>query len=214
MEERVLLKCQNRNSKLWNVIVFFMVCLLAFWVYRVGMVAWNHTEDYDLITSVNGYWLREKYSSRLDMWFDEVKLYIPSLIIEGVIPFVASIWVNLWISNTELTITNRRIYGKKAYGKRFEVPLCDVSFVNNTWPAGISLNCAAGQIKVPYIQNREHAFGLIHELLLERQNELSAPKQEIVSNVPDEIKKYSELLSAGVITQDEFEAKKKQLLNM
>lgn len=33
-------------------------------------------------------------------------------------------------------------------------------------------------------------------------------------NVPDEIAKYKKLLDDGTITQDEFEAKKKQLLNL
>lgn len=34
------------------------------------------------------------------------------------------------------------------------------------------------------------------------------------SNTPEEIKKYKELLDSGVITQDEFDAKKKQLLGL
>ena len=34
------------------------------------------------------------------------------------------------------------------------------------------------------------------------------------SSVADEIKKYKDLLDAGAITQEEFDAKKKQLLNL
>ena len=34
------------------------------------------------------------------------------------------------------------------------------------------------------------------------------------SNTPEEIKKYKELLDSGVISQDEFDAKKKQLLGL
>lgn len=34
------------------------------------------------------------------------------------------------------------------------------------------------------------------------------------SSVPDELRKYNELFTQGIITKEEFEAKKKQLLNL
>ena len=39
-------------------------------------------------------------------------------------------------------------------------------------------------------------------------------KQEIQPNSADELKKYKELLEIGVISQEEFDAKKKQLLGL
>ena len=39
-------------------------------------------------------------------------------------------------------------------------------------------------------------------------------KQEIQPSSADELKKYKELLDSGVITQEEFDAKKKQLLGL
>lgn len=41
----------------------------------------------------------------------------------------------------------------------------------------------------------------------------SAPMNNAVSSVTDELKKYKELLDTGVITQEEFDTKKKQLLS-
>jgi len=192
-----------------------MMCLLAYTVFRAGVVTWNQTEKYDALASAESYYLREIYSSRMDMWVSTIWNggCIYTVIIDGFIPLVLSIWLNLWISKTELTITNKRIYGKKAYGKTFEVRLDDVSFVNNSFPGGIVLNCVAGQIKIPNIQNRDRACAFIRKLLLERQNEISAFKQEMIFDIPNEIKKYSELLSTGIITKEEFEEKKIQLLN-
>ena len=47
---------------------------------------------------------------------------------------------------------------------------------------------------------------------------ISAPKVETVNGatigIADELKKYKELLDGGVITQEEFDAKKKQLLGL
>lgn len=48
-------------------------------------------------------------------------------------------------------------------------------------------------------------------MLMERQT--SKPVSNEASSVED-LKKYKELLDTGVISQDEFEAKKKQLLNL
>ena len=42
----------------------------------------------------------------------------------------------------------------------------------------------------------------------------NAPQQTPVSNTAEEIKQYKELLDQGVITQEEFDAKKKQLLEL
>jgi predicted Zn-dependent peptidase len=54
-------------------------------------------------------------------------------------------------------------------------------------------------------------------LLIERQQEKSKPAPVIEATKCDEadqIKKYKELLDSGVITQEEFDAKKKQLLGL
>ena len=45
-------------------------------------------------------------------------------------------------------------------------------------------------------------------------SEETIPSSEIAINVPDEIKQYKELLDSGAITQEEYDAKKKQLLEL
>ena len=54
---------------------------------------------------------------------------------------------------------------------------------------------------------------------MERQHNSHAMKaptinQESHQSNADEIKKYKELLDSGIITQEEFDAKKKQLLGL
>ena len=39
-------------------------------------------------------------------------------------------------------------------------------------------------------------------------------KEPEMKNAVDELKKYKELFDSGVITQEEFDAKKKQILNL
>ena len=40
------------------------------------------------------------------------------------------------------------------------------------------------------------------------------PSMTNISSVADEIKKYKELLDSGILTQEEFDKKKKELLNL
>ena len=47
-----------------------------------------------------------------------------------------------------------------------------------------------------------------------RESKKSTPVSDHTVSVADEIAKYSELLKQGVITQEEFDAKKKQLLGL
>ena len=62
-------------------------------------------------------------------------------------------------------------------------------------------------------------FEAISALLIKRQNKetslsVASSKQEHTQSNADELKKFKELLDSGVITQEEFEAKKKQLLGV
>lgn len=69
------------------------------------------------------------------------------------------------------------------------------------------------------IDNRNDIHEAVSKLLVERQGKEKAVttttiKQEIPQSNADELKKYKELLDSGVITQEEFNAKKKQLLGL
>ena len=68
------------------------------------------------------------------------------------------------------------------------------------------------------IANRDDVYSKINNLLIERQeNKVAAApivRQETFSGNAAELKQYKELLDAGIITQEEFDAKKKQLLGL
>ncbi len=56
----------------------------------------------------------------------------------------------------------------------------------------------------------------IHEYIERRRTEVKSPQAVSVQQVSaaDELKKFKELLDMGIITQEEFDAKKKQLLGL
>jgi len=67
------------------------------------------------------------------------------------------------------------------------------------------------------IKNRDEIHRYISDLLIERQKiptSTTTIKQEIPQSNADELKKYKDLLDSGIITQEEFDAKKEQLLGL
>ena len=56
----------------------------------------------------------------------------------------------------------------------------------------------------------------IVEFIENRRSELRAPQTTVVqqASAADELKKFKELLDSGIISQEEFDAKKKQLLGL
>ncbi len=119
----------------------------------------------------------------------------------------------------EIAVTNKRIYGKVAFGKRVDLPLDSVSAVATTsaLTQGVSVSTSSGRITFLYLAKKDEIATKIRELLVERQGKNSAAttiKQEIPQSNADELKKYKELLDSGVISQEEFDNKKKQLLGL
>ena len=115
-----------------------------------------------------------------------------------------------------LYVTNKRVYGKTMLGKRVDIPLDSISSISLTFFlfAGISVASSSGSILFYFVENRQEIHKSMSNLLIERQKSNSDPIVDTKNSTADELKKYKELLDSNVITQEEFEAKKKQLLGI
>lgn len=137
---------------------------------------------------------------------------IPALIIAAIILIIR--W---WLASMEVVVTNKRVYGRVAFGKRVDLPFDSISAVSISIMHGIAVATSAGKIDFKFIKNNEEVHKIISNMLLERQekNEIvTAVKQEVAQSSADELAKYKSLLDSGAITQEEFDAKKKQLLGL
>lgn len=114
-------------------------------------------------------------------------------------------------------ITDKRVYGKVNLWKRVDLPLDSISAVGTSWFNGISVSTSSGRISFMLISNKDDIHKTISDFLIKRQQE-RVPENNVNNTVQqcnaDEIVKFKELLDNGVITQEEFEAKKKQLLGL
>lgn len=124
-----------------------------------------------------------------------------------------------WLKRYELVVTDKRAYGRAAFGKRVDLPLDSISAVGTMWLKGIAVSTSSGKVSFLMMKNRDEIHKCVSELLIERQSKVAvspvaAVKQENIQSSADEIKKFKELLDSGAITQEEFDIKKKQLLGL
>lgn len=125
------------------------------------------------------------------------------------------------LNSYSLTITDKRIYGKTWFGKRVDLPVDSISATSSiALFKGVSVATSSGKISFLLIKNSDEVYKELNNLIINRQIEKEENKSiEIIKETQnfsnaDELKKYKELLDMGIISQEEFDAKKKQLLGL
>ena len=132
----------------------------------------------------------------------------------GIVVFIILGFVYLTKAR-ELTVTNYRVTGVTASGKRVDLPVSKISAVGTAdFFERVTISTASGVITFHGVINRDAVLSVISDLLLKQQSETTAEKPKAAESVADEIKKMKELLDQGIISESEFENKKKQLLGL
>ena len=114
----------------------------------------------------------------------------------------------------ELTVTDSRVVGKTLLGKRVDLPISQISATGTGIFNRVTIATSSGAINFYGVTNQNEVFSAVSELLLKRQEETKTATVKVVESASDELKKYKELLDSGIITQEEFDAKKKQILGI
>ena len=206
MEEKVIIKSEQVNIKLISLIILLIGVVVFTFV-------WSSETDYGFYAD------RIADAKETGNWNYVLTSMFPYFGAMTILPFavIAGLFY-AWVSKTSLTVTDKRVYGTAAFGKRVDLPLDKISAVGTSMLKGIAVTSASGAIKFLMISNHNEIHAAISSLLLERQEKQSASapviKQEVPQSNADELKKYKELLDSGIISQEEFDAKKKQLLGL
>ena len=219
MTEKILYKTESRFKKQfinkWLIVLCIGLLFISFCILRLPD-AIDYLTDYP-----QSKYLQEEYSSAIhafifggntDYYFGCFAIGISPLIIFWIVKLFE--WM---IKAGELVVTDKRVYGKIAFGKRVDLPLDSISSVSLTMALwrGLSVSTSSGHITFYLLPSPKDVHQSISQLLIDRQNAVrSMTKSELSSSQADELKKYKNLLDSGIITQEEFEAKKKQLLNL
>lgn len=217
MKEKVLIQSERYNIKK----MLRLSIILAIVVALVGYV-WEFADSYALYHdwndgSYSSIWV-EEYNSAFEFALDWTSIYDMGVIIglaSAAVILVVGFVAYFWLSKIELIVSDKRVYGTAAFGKRVDLPLDSVSAIGTGWPKGIAVATSSGKISFLAIKNCGDIHKVLSNLLIERQNRVSTPIQQGVSqSSADELKQFKELLDSGVITREEFDAKKKELLNL
>ena len=204
MEEKTIAKGELKDSKL--------VCVLLPIIGLIGTICYDYS-----VASASYHTYYNDGKPNLSYGFglgNGVNYVLYPLIV--VLAIVGIIIYKRW-SKVQITVTDKRVYGYDAIGKRVDLPLDSITAVGTSIFSGLAVTTASGAIKFTMLKNRDELHDAISKLLVERQSRTSSTttiKQEIHQSDADELAKFKDLLDKGVITQEEFDAKKKQLLGL
>lgn len=176
-----------------------------------------------LLFSANAYqnyWIGYKVEFWAYFWgeFFSSNLMYGCILIASVIAFVVSIIMKTNTEKCEITVTNEAISGKLPHGKEVYIPLNQITAVNRSSFNGVSITSIGNVSNFHCIENREEVMKAISYLLANPQQN-AQPTQNGSAPVAngseaEQLKRLKDLLDAGVLTQEEFDAKKKQVLGL
>lgn len=217
MDEKVLIKSEvNETLKKilkWGPLVLFgiaaLISICLSFEYEYEYYGWRDTYTR---TSL-GWNLVFDFGDKTNffIWFVIGCLCLLSSIIMGIIFLVNR--------ECELQITENNVKGKTLLGKEVVLPLHMVSaYSTRKFLSVICVATASGITKFSLIQNYKKIGDVLSKKINERQQNTAAASTIVTtppqSNSMDDLKKLKDLLDAGIISQEEFEAKKKQILGL
>lgn len=208
MEEKII---EGQYYSFKKIALYFSLIVVILVVCQFGYYVDSSTSWYREVKE-----MKVPYSFII---FKELRWFMPYVCVPTLMGIVVLNICAYIFSKNMLVVTDKRVYGKTSFGKQVDLPLDSISAVGTSLFKGIAVGTSSGRIKFLGISNRNEIYEVIKKILAERQTKevkASAPVTNITQaqSSADEIKKFKELLDSGIITQEEFDAKKKQLLGL
>lgn len=217
----------QRKANVIKRVLLFSLILIVFWIFVYLITfetAYNdyieRAEEYSQFLKENGkdaiFWYGygnplTKANNPNDYAFMQAKTALITCITSScllvVLPFCIIVLPN---RKTTITVTDKRIYGKMRGGQNVDIPINHVLTVSTIRMNGIAVSTAAGSFRFRMLKNHTLVYKEIRNLIMQKQDPLVENSQDLVES----LKRYNELLDAGMITQEEFDKKRKELLKL
>lgn len=242
MEEKILIKSERYNvKKLFKVMCIIGVILTVIFSLiiisnSIDYYDWqvnNHEHDKYCYKSeylddyYDDYYTSGLIEDKMDCvtaeYEDAVSYAFINFFIYGwvsilcliVVPLaLVGLLIRLCLCSYELTVSDKRVFGRVLFFKRVSLPVDLISATSRFFLKGVAVSTASGIIRFVFIKNADKINTEINNLLIYRQQEKNKAITVPIENEIDKLKKYKDLLDSGVITQEEFDDKKKQLLGL
>lgn len=151
---------------------------------------------------------------------EDIGGFVP--IVVGAVSTIISallIYLNYDAGKCSITVTATRVYGHTSW-RDINLPIDSITSVSkvkaNKNVSSLQLATSSGQIIFGIFtpSKFDEVFQLLNNQLAERNNNKGNVTVVNSTSNADELKKFKDLLDAGILTQEEFDAKKKQLLGL
>ena len=235
MEERKTIESKHYNAAIIGLIIFLIGLLPALVMIISGLYhSATEYEDqysyyYGMYSSYGKEFAKELASGYVGIkpvfiikhLFERCRYHINGWICLYIIfqHFVIGAVAYFGLRSYSLTITDKCIYGKTMFGNRVELPIDSISMITTiSLLKGIVVTTSIKKKKVfLLIKNLDDVYRELNDLVIEKRHNAKVTNGD-KENRPiinaEELKKMKELLDMGIITQEEFDAKKKQLLGL
>lgn len=218
--ENIVIKGTPKKNKIALIILLSGIALAV-----MSLIVASYLFDFDkYIVRVREY---NVYNGFFDFYFselfDEVGIFCGYMymLIAGVIAIIVGLIIKFNTEKCEITVTNSRIFGKLAHSKAVSIALNQVTGLHSCAFDGVSI-ASIGNVSDFYcIANCEEVMKAISYLLANPQRAGNSPTQMSIAsassssnNEVEQLKRFKDLLDSDVITQEEFDAKKKEVLGL
>ena len=200
MQEKIIIKSKVNES----VKKFFCKGIIISFAIAVLCTAW--------ITAAEGWDYMFEFYRGVDIFYFILFLIGAASLLFSIVLSI----IYLPLSKCELQITESSVTGKALFGKKVVLPLSMISaYSTKKFCSVIAVATASGITKFALIGNYKE----ISEVLAKRIRELQQPGQTNTQATSgntslDDLVKLKSLLDSGIISQEEFDSKKKQLLGL
>ena len=233
MNEKVLIKSECYNVKKLLIALIILGVIFALIIVIGEMIERSNEYDYARskweLHQERGYcykkgdsdqcWYCRYPSKKVTYLFDFLDyfyLWIFSLPIFASFTIIG-VLIYFALRSYELVVTDKRVYGRVAWGKQVDLPADSITATATLKLfRGIAVSTASGRIKFLLIKNAKEIYKVLNELIIARQDKIAATEPDAATQgiSMDDIIKLKSLLDQGIITQEEFDAKKKQILGL
>ncbi len=213
MEEKIIIQTEKFNPK--NLKIKKIAIIIAIITF---VVLFSTISLAEFISDCDMFGVDYAFASVLKYW--DFYLCLPLGIALGAF-FIVMLILSLVLKlskNIELTLTDKRVYGCNIFGKRVDLPIDSIAAVGiGKLFHSVIITTSSGAIRFSFLTQYQLFHQEINKLLIDRQDKKANSQSqtvEVKSDEADQLKKYKDLLDSGVITQEEFDQKKKQLLGL
>ena len=213
--------------------------LLACWtgvvafITIIGITLFNHQYQYGTYEDGTylywfSIWYGKKTAGKISLYQDFYFIFFITLLIYTIVPLIYVLINRRKRKLTELTATEKEIIGsysgfipiskitlKMPIEKIDNIAAVKSFFFLYTGKA-LRVASTAGAFKIPYVDNADEIVAFISEAIEKAKNRpvQAAVAQPVIpqTDATDSLKKLAELRDSGIITEEEFNQKKSELL--